>query len=385
MPRHPKGTDHSTARSPARRTHSQTASYGGAIVLSLLVAWSHQLEPAQASDPNTLWEITHHGGVLVGLPVIASQQEVWLMDSTGRVHGLGRAAITAHRRLDERFEPLTPEEQANRLSSAFGSHYETLAAAPYAVVAPVGHAQAWAKQLNQFYREFQRHFSSRGLSLDDPQGGLVVVCYASRAQFRAAASHQRIQINDEVLGFYCEQSNWIHLYEHPEEGAGEQLTAAVVRHEAAHQLGFNTGLHTRLGATPHWLLEGLACILEVSESSQPAGNGTRPTVHNRLRLDDWRRLAEDPARARQRIAQLIVSDQPLRDAPLESYAAAWALTHYLAEREPQRLRAYLETIRQHRYGQGTRTDERQRDFELNISPNLPQLTRRLISYYDTER
>lgn len=307
------------------------------------------------------------------------------MDVTGRVHGLGRGSITAHRRLDERFEPLTPEQQADRLSSAFGSKYETLAASPYAVVAPVGHAETWARQLNAFYREFQDHFGSRGLSVAQPQGGLVVVCYATQAQFRAVAAHQRYQISDSVLGFYCEQSNWIHLYEHPEGDAGEQLTAAVVRHEAAHQLGFNTGLHPRLGSTPHWLLEGLACLLEVPPASPPPGIRSRPTSYNPLRLGDWQKLAQDPARARQRIEQLIVSDQPLRDSPLESYAAAWALTHYLAEREPQRLRAYLETIGRHRFGQGTRTDQRWQDFEQNVSTNLPQLTKRLISYYSTER
>jgi hypothetical protein len=354
-------------------------------LLALLVLGSHTSAPAVASEPEELWEITHSGGVLVGLPVIASQQEVWLMDATGRVHGLSRAGITEHRRLNQRFEPLTAAEQASRLSGAFGNHYEVLAAPPYAVVAPVGHAQGWARQLNTFYREFQHHFGSRGISLEEPAGGLVVVCYATRAQFRAAAAHQRVQIHDSVLGFYCEQSNWIHLYEHPEEGAGEQLTAAVVRHEAAHQLGFNTGAHTRLGATPHWLLEGLACILEMPESPQPSGSRSRLAVHNPLRLDDWRQLAQDPAAARQRIERLIVSDQSLRDAPIEAYAASWALTHYLAEREPQRLQAYLECIRSYRFGQGTRTDQRWHDFERHISSNLPQLTQRLIAYYAGQR
>src|SRR5690606_26419230 len=33
-------------------------------------------------------------------------------------------------------------------------------------------------------------------------------------------------------------------------------------HEATHQLAFNLGLHSRLGETPRWVVEGLAMLFE---------------------------------------------------------------------------------------------------------------------------
>lgn len=144
------------------------------------------------------------------------------------------------------------------------------------------------------------------------------------------------------------------------------LNRAVIRHEAAHQVLFNVGVHPRGAANPRWLVEGLACLLEVDGAEADGGLG----AVNHERLADFRKAVagEDAdcvltgddlltAMASGRVPPLrrLVSD---RDVLAErgsqgsaAYAAAWSLAHFLYHVQRPALSAYITEVRARRAGQ----------------------------------
>jgi len=123
--------------------------------------------------------------------------------------------------------------------------------------------------------------------------------------------------------------------------AGRLSTLSKTRHEAAHQLLFNSGIQKRGKGYPFWLAEGLAMLFESVDGEGRAG----PSLVNAYRLSTYRRLQRD--------RQLIPLADLLREAPKDNdpaelvsgrYAQAWALTHYLWNKHPGRMAAFLKAM-----------------------------------------
>src|SRR4029077_20859924 len=51
-------------------------------------------------------------------------------------------------------------------------------------------------------------------------------------------------------------------FEGPTWGTVEATLKDTMIHEATHQAAFNTGLHSRIGESPKWVVEGLATVYE---------------------------------------------------------------------------------------------------------------------------
>lgn len=189
---------------------------------------------------------------------------------------------------------------------------------------------------------YLKHF--RGLKFDvrPPSGRLTL---ATLADFR---SFRRVAVNappGNVAGIYEEVANRVTIYDQraadaPAQEAGFE-NHLHLKHEAAHQLTYNTGLLRRGGDVADCISEGLAMYCEVVTSS---GTGVPGRV-NHVRLDalvgtGWITPAE-----------LIASDDWMKQSGdakriLHSYAHCWLLVHYLLV-DPSmrpRFRAYLAAI-----------------------------------------
>jgi len=125
--------------------------------------------------------------------------------------------------------------------------------------------------------------------------------------------------------------------------AGRISTLSKTRHEATHQLLFNSGIQRRGNGYPFWLSEGLAILFESVDAQGRAG----PSLVNTYRLSGYRRLQPNH--------ELIPMAELLHYSPKENdsaeqvagrYAQAWALTHYLWNKNPARMAAYLTTMEQ---------------------------------------
>jgi hypothetical protein len=124
--------------------------------------------------------------------------------------------------------------------------------------------------------------------------------------------------------------------------AQEEADIEVVSHEATHQLAGNTGLIPRGSYSLRWAHEGLATYFETPSGAGWGGIGA--VNHDRLRW--YRRLAND---AEHSSVEFIVTDKIFDYAGnqatvVSAYGQAWALTHFLMEKHPEKLTRYYQAV-----------------------------------------
>lgn len=123
--------------------------------------------------------------------------------------------------------------------------------------------------------------------------------------------------------------------------AARLATLGKTRHEATHQLLYNSGLQRRGKDYPFWLNEGLATNFELCDAKGNAG----PTFTNSYRMKTWRDLEND--------SKLMPLAEILSHGPAEAdetasvagrYAQVWALVHFLWNKYPDKLQAFMNAM-----------------------------------------
>src|SRR5262249_36583873 len=154
----------------------------------------------------------------------------------------------------------------------------------------------------ELYRSFHAYFSVRGFKLSEPEFPLVAIIFSDQASFARYAKGDQAAVSKTLKGYYLTTSNRIALFEDPAtaglQTAGLELPRSLPErmladvdggfpfpsaladgslhaagsieatlkdtmiHEATHQVAFNTGLHSRIGESPKWIVEGLATVFE---------------------------------------------------------------------------------------------------------------------------
>ncbi len=135
-----------------------------------------------------------------------------------------------------------------------------------------------------------------------------------------------------------------------------KFTALMLRHEAAHHVLYNTGVLSRSVDYPPWLIEGLACLFEVSTNQNgQALPGRTPVARRDVVALNIHRLADlknaIAAKKRERInpdatfrnrslpplSDLVNQPgcfQPANSRAALHYAQAWGLLYYLCTERP---------------------------------------------------
>lgn len=141
-------------------------------------------------------------------------------------------------------------------------------------------------------------------------------------------------------------------------------TASTIIHETTHQVGYNIGIHSRLGGTPVWVVEGLATVLEPAGMRSTRG---RNLVENRINDEriNWFRKQHRPDRATGNLARLVASDDYFHQHTLDSYSESWAFTFFLLENPSRRkdFVSYLQKLAQRDSGQAYSGRQRIEDFQ----------------------
>jgi len=179
-------------------------------------------------------------------------------------------------------------------------------------------------------------------------------------------------------------TNRVYLYDMT-HGTGDKSFAwqenfATVMHEAAHQTAFNTGIHIRSAATPHWISEGLGCLFEAPGIYDSFHYKNRADRINHGRLASFR--DDVKSTAAEVIASIVTSDEPFKFDVARSYAAAWALTFYLSEREPANYIRYLRTVAQHKPLAPYEADQRVREFATVFGQDFRMVAARVTRFID---
>jgi hypothetical protein len=278
--------------------------------------------------------------------------------------------------------------QRRRLAGRFGEGWHLRQTEHYLLVYDAAHpwADTRASMLERTYDTFIKQFRAAGLRPRPLARRLGCVLFAEHAAFLDYAKRVDRLSAEWPAGYYSARTNRIVLFNYAtspqmqalvremkelrsrvdrlsgatkrDSSAWSDLTVArrklgrVERryqiigawaniqqtiHEAVHQLAFNTGLQRRDVQYPMWFSEGLATCFETTHPAAPFG----PAHDNPSRR---RRLRQAYLRGElYALREFVAMDQPPEDAHAReiAYAQSWGLFHFLYDRRPDALRAYI--------------------------------------------
>ncbi|TWT58205.1 hypothetical protein KOR42_15760 [Thalassoglobus neptunius] len=304
-------------------------------------------------------ELTTPEGTYVGKPLVHDRGLSWLAHSDGSYSRIELQKVTGARKYPDPFRAESSIAMRTRLQKELGHDYEVATRGQFVVAGPKGRAKKYAELLDKMARAFSLYASRRKLPTIRAEFPLLVQVFSKRSEFDAYCESDEVPPNGLIRGYYHPSTNRIALYERPSQtpkyrtvptrrnsrSTDSELDPAMVQtllHEGIHQLAFNSGLHSRIGANPRWVVEGFAEMME--------GDGTfdekqfrGEAALNPQRLHHFRAYL---SQARQEtISQFIADDEVyFRRKILNAYSQAWALSYFLAETRPSKYAAYLKII-----------------------------------------
>lgn len=341
----------------------------------LLVAGALAL-PAHAADRMIRMDLPGRSA-FEGAPLAWSSTEAWFLARDGQVVDCDPRKVTNYSEVAGGFKSFSQAEIRGRLMAEYPG-YEVSGVGHYLVVHPAGRRDQWAPRFEELYRSFVHYFSARGWRLAEPQFPLIAVVFPRQIDFARQAGREGVAASSGLLGYYSTMTNRILLYDATagSNSSNWASNAETIIHEAAHQTAFNTGVHSRFGVAPRWVVEGLGTMFEARGVWQSRTYPHASDRINRGRLAAWRQYAGSrrPADA---IAQLVSSDRPFQADIDGAYAEAWALSFFLSETEPKKYSAYLMKTATIRPFSDYRAPQRLQDFTDTFGSDLPMLDARM--------
>jgi hypothetical protein len=351
-----------------------------ATIWVVLVVSFHGIANAQ---PPAMVEFFASGKLHQGMPLVDLAHEMIVIGRDGWLHSLDpRQPDSQIRALDKRYEPASATELRNQLRAEFGHQFDVLATKNFLVVQPRGRDQRWPRLFEQSHRSFVTYMSRRGVNVRSGRFPMVAVVFPDQSAMYDEFKKLKIDVS-RVAGLYSNNSNRVMTHD------GGQLSsiAATVRHEAAHQSAFNSGVHSRVNDTPKWITEGIGQMFEPSAMTDTRGASR---VADRINRDSTRFMdatyqGRSDVQFSRDVMQLISDDTMFQDdKKVEcAYAVSWAMMFYLAERQPKAFAAILNhTASRPPFAVYSRGD-RVRDFERIVGVDTFEFSKRISWYLES--
>jgi hypothetical protein len=348
-----------------------------------------------------------------------------LFDRYGQMHTVDTSNVRRFRKLSANFAPVSFHQVRTKLLQDFDKGYEVGMSRHYVVCAPNGRAKAYADIFESTWRRVHMYFSVRGFDIPDPEFPLVAVVFRDYKSFAEHARREKASVSPGILGYYWSTHNHVVMYEdnhrtsaasrqdraagndrspflsHFEQAANpwdfafddpagfDQLAASAgvsgdlketIIHEATHQLGYNLGLHNRVGRNPRWIVEGLATVFEASGmEDQRTGQSIKRA--NTGWLYGFRKFAAT-SRPQHYLEEFIRSDQPFQTNMSNSYAQAWALSFWLIETRPREYGQFLRRMADDEVSRTLTAERRVEIFQQSFGDNLRMLDVEMLRFYD---
>ena len=294
--------------------------------------------------PRSLIDVKIGRSLISGRVAAANEQDCWLLQRDGRLSSFPMDDVVDFNEVDPRFRPFSSLDLRDRLKTEFGRDFEAKTTTHYIVVARKGAAERYAALFEQIYRQCHLYFVARGFRMDEPEFPLVAVVFPDQGRFVKYCRAEGATPQPGLVGFYLTTSNRVALYDRAVSGQStEDGVDDTVIHEATHQVAFNTGIHSRIGQNPQWVVEGLATLFEAD------GIRTRtvaPDISDRINAErlEWFQKYRRQRRPSGSLEAFLRDDALFKRAPLDAYSQAWALTFYLVESRPAEFARYLKAI-----------------------------------------
>jgi hypothetical protein len=410
-------------RSSSGRSRLRAFSEISWIVRAVLCAGAVWLGPqvAVAATPSLL-ELTQNGKQFEGRLEAKSHDACWLMGRDGQLWPFEISHVESVRTIAEHFHEFSSAELRDQLRRQLPKHFR---------IEGTGHFLICAEQNNRrigevcedTYRTFRRYFSVRGFKISEPEFPLVVIVFPDRDAFVRYCRKDKIEPPAGMLGYYMRLTNRIALFDQDDAGlaaarpvrpetlasvfdhrddfrtllpSGRRDSARVstpvrvdatvegdlhstIVHETTHQVAFNTGLHSRIGQTPKWVIEGLATMFEAPgiHDSKSAAAMTRINRSRYLWFENYLKSRRRP----HSLKDFVATDDLYASATLDAYAEGWALTFFLAETRHGSYGRYLKSLVARNPLLVYADDERVADFRKAFG-NLKSLEAEYVRFFE---
>lgn len=350
-----------------------------------------------------------------GRQYLSDDSNCWLLEQDGRLRHIDLPDVTGFRKISNSYKPFSQNEMRSRLLKEYGRTTEVEIRGLHLVVAPLGKARMAAEIVEATSKSFVSYFTRRNLKLEKQELPLVTVVFATQKEFLSNCQKEKVKRTSGLRGFYSPTTNQVALYlEQPNATAaksihgdlseislmppakahwqafrqesffgapqGPQGFADTLVHETTHQMGFNTGLHSRLGDDPVWVVEGLAMLFEGDANRDDArSQSTTMQRINRERFM-WFQEYNKLRRKSKSLEEFLTTDGQFETAALDAYSEAWALMFFLAETRSSQLNGYLKKLA-HRTETGEYTPMRRlSDFRSSFGKDLNHLEAQYLRF-----
>jgi hypothetical protein len=305
---------------------------------------------AQAGESTRMVELSDQNDSYEGKLIARTPSHVCIMDRFGLMTSLEINNLKSFRVVAGNYSPVSSIGLQQSLKKELPKGYEIAASAHYVVMGRKGKADDYAKLFEEVYRQVDTFFSVRGFDTHLPEMPMVAFVFGTQAEFKAYCAAQNDQTMTKMRGYYSPKTNRVAMYEDPGQiskvtaGVSDQellppisqslfasvtgQTADVIIHEGTHQVGFNVGIHSRLGTTPRWVVEGLATVLEPPGIRSRGKAGKDEINDERL---SWFQGDYSQRRKPGDLAKMIASDDQFGGQTLDAYSLAWSITYFLTE------------------------------------------------------
>lgn len=362
--------------------------------------------PAVFAKPPSLIEIKTKNDVYVGKSIAHNADVSWMMDQAGMLSEIPLNKVTSFRRVASEFQRLPLNKMKLQLQKELGPLFEVISTRHYLICAPRGTAKSYGGVFEDLYQSFSHYFSLRGYQVKSPEFLMVAIIFPDRDQFYKYCKQDGVRASQGLLGYYHPHTNRTALFdqrtatnsagiEQNQAGnelaysrlssSGKNLSEALrdtMIHEATHQVAFNTGLHSRVGDNPRWVVEGLATTFESDElRTHTGGRGKSISRINRNRLLWFANYAQK-RRGTDSLKDFIREDRLFQSATFDAYAESWALTFFLVETQPARYARYLKQISQRDPLKEYSAESRERDFTAAFKTNIKTLEVDYLKFMD---
>jgi len=343
---------------------------------------------AEAGNGPRLIEVADDLQTYTGMIVAKSSSECFIVDQFGRQAQLPISNLKKFSVVAESFRPASQNEFRRKLQAEFGSEYEISTSKHYVVCGTRGRSQSYATLFEDIFNQVESFYSLRGFQTSKPATPLIALVLKDQAAFKKYCQDDQTAWTEGLRGYYSLKSNRIAMYDRPDVFQSVQAmpdasssmsrsaiiaasastvtgeTADTIIHEATHQVGFNIGIHSRIGGTPAWVLEGMATVLEAPGMRSRKSSQDPSSRLNSDRLE-WFKTEYEQRRQPGDLAKLIAFDDMFSKQTLDAYSSAWGITWFLTE-NPARARMfsrYLKVVSEHDPLQTYTAEQRLEDFQ----------------------
>ncbi len=307
-----------------------------------------------AEDPPRLMMFQSGGQSWTGRVLARSDDGTWIMDPFGEVIHLAARDITHLEVAAPVFRSASVDAFLDRLRGELPHGYQVTASRHFVIAAPSGKLAPYKDIFEDVFSEICGFLAARNLQTAAPALPLVALVFTNQKHFRDYCQRDNTPWSQDLRGYYSLKTNRVVVLDAASdflapgtvksmERPGSQSPARLsggtlsvrtidtIIHETTHQIGFNTGIHSRFGLSPQWLVEGLALHLESSQvRTRGHGRILKPSEQINPERLEWFRREYSRRRTLGDVAALVASDEFFKRHSFDAYSLSWALTCYLS-------------------------------------------------------